>query len=287
MVPSLSRGASTYLADEWGAVRTRVFGGSVRRAARPDQEVGCLEWQGPVDKGGYGILSEAMFSVVEGMKSRTSASRAACWLSHGPPPEPTSQARHLCHNPPCVEPTHLAWGTQLQNSNDSVIALRYPTKLSRDQVDRIRDVYAAGGHSCKALADEYGVAVNTIHSVVSGRTWRWTLTCEQIAALDERKPPPPTAPKPALTDRLAWFAPPKPDGMTDEDHVNRWVLDMSHQHGTTPTEAVQAILSGRWTANRPVTAKTADRLDIGTVLAYAAQHGISTSDAANALAAPH
>lgn len=282
----MSRGLPTYAAEEWERVRARLFSHVERQPLRPDQDIGCLEWQGSTDKGGYGITYVPTLIRPAGWPPHTSTHRLSCFLAHGAPQSPKSQARHLCHNPPCVEPTHLAWGSTRQNVNDSLVAERYRNKLTRDQVDWIRDAYAAGGETIVGLADRYGVSKSAIHSVITGRTWRWTLTSDQLASLATPSPPPAVAPRAPLTDRLAWFAPTTPDGMTEDDHVNRWVLDMALQHGTTPTEAVEAILSGQWATEHRTTPETVDKLDTTAVLAYAAEHGISTSDAANVLAAP-
>ena len=42
---------------------------------------------------------------------------------HGPPPdEATNIAMHTCHNPGCLNPHHLVWGTSLDNSRKGVAA---------------------------------------------------------------------------------------------------------------------------------------------------------------------
>ena len=93
--------------------------------------------------------------------------------------------------------------------------------------------------------------------------------------------------RPTLTERLAWFAPDKPDGISDDDHVNRWVLDLAARNGTTPSAAVAAILSGQWPAERrPIPRQTAEHLDLVEVLDLAARLGVSTSAAADIMSAP-
>ena len=45
------------------------------------------------------------------------------------------------------------------------------SKLSEDKVRQIRLAHAAG-QSCRQLAAQYGVASNSIHAVLQGRTWK-------------------------------------------------------------------------------------------------------------------
>ncbi len=92
---------------------------------------------------------------------------------------------HHCDNPPCVNPTHLFLGTQLDNMRDMVgkghqSASLHPesfrgakngrAKLTEDDVRAIR--LAHDGHNAEALAAEYGVSDGTIYSLLSGKTWR-------------------------------------------------------------------------------------------------------------------
>lgn len=90
--------------------------------------------------------------------------------------------RHLCNNPACVNPKHLAVGTDQDNMDDKVKAGRQPShkgesnpkaKLTKHEVQRIRREYNKGrGVSQVALAFRYGVSPETIYDVVSGRTWK-------------------------------------------------------------------------------------------------------------------
>lgn len=52
--------------------------------------------------------------------------------------------------------------------------LKHERKLTIDQVNNIRReyVYQSSTHGMPALARKYGVAVNTIHKVVRGNTWK-------------------------------------------------------------------------------------------------------------------
>jgi hypothetical protein len=85
--------------------------------------------------------------------------------------------RHICDNPPCCNPAHLALGTAQDNINDmrSRGRERHPggyeskqTKLTREQVEELRRRKRAG-MSSPQLAAEYGVSTPTINRAISGR----------------------------------------------------------------------------------------------------------------------
>lgn len=77
---------------------------------------GCLEWRGWKTKG-YGQIDH------EG--KRYSAHRVACAMLHGPAPKGRNSACHKCHNPGCVNPFHLYWGSQADNAQDMLKAGRH------------------------------------------------------------------------------------------------------------------------------------------------------------------
>ena len=73
------------------------------------QTNGCLEWQPPVDKDGYGHI--CVYGKVVGVH------RLAWELAYGPI-SGGLHVLHHCDNPPCCEPTHLFLGTQADNNAD-------------------------------------------------------------------------------------------------------------------------------------------------------------------------
>lgn len=80
----------------------------------PDE---CWEWHGARLRKGepsYGTLRNGMSN------TRLYAHRFALELELGRPLGPGEQALHACDNPPCVNPSHLRSGDQLQNIADAV-----------------------------------------------------------------------------------------------------------------------------------------------------------------------
>lgn len=51
----------------------------------------------------------------------------------------------------------------------------HQSKLTGGDVARIREIYKAGGRSQQSIADEYGVAQQTIGRAISGKHWKHTL----------------------------------------------------------------------------------------------------------------
>jgi len=57
---------------------------------------------------------------------RLDAHRLVLCLTKGAPPKPTAVAKHAggCRDPGCINPAHLAWGTQKENVREGYIDLR-------------------------------------------------------------------------------------------------------------------------------------------------------------------
>ena len=85
---------------------------------------------------------------------------------------------HKCDNPPCCNPAHLSIGTVAQNSVDMVEKGRAcfgerngMSKLTAELVRKMRDEYAAGGVSQRAIAKAYGISQGHVCAVLAGRRW--------------------------------------------------------------------------------------------------------------------
>jgi len=99
-------------------------------ARRPAREVafrkwfatggGCWEWQGAVDRDGYGIFSYA---------GKTSRAARVSLEFDGRPLSGAEMACHRCDNPRCVRPDHLFAGTNQDNMQDMVRKGRNPDRF--------------------------------------------------------------------------------------------------------------------------------------------------------------
>ena len=134
------------------------------------KDSGCWEWTDAKDKKGYGYYRSP--TPTAGKAHRFSA------LIHG---LDMSQPviRHMCNNPSCVNPDHLASGSVKDNSDDKVKANRQPmgitngrAKLTEQQVLEIRAKYIPWAYSIPMLAKEYGVSNQVIGYIIKGKTWK-------------------------------------------------------------------------------------------------------------------
>ena len=107
------------------------------------------------------------------------------------PDDPTCPERpmvlHWCGDNRCWRPGHLRAGTNAENMADAIrhgtYSMNLPdwrpageqhgmAKLTWEKVRAIRERFAAGGVTKKALALEYGVRESAIRKVISGQRWR-------------------------------------------------------------------------------------------------------------------
>jgi hypothetical protein len=136
-----------------------------------DVEFACLEWKGTLE-GGYGRLIWN--------RSLQLAHRISFMLAFGHYPAELKVLHH-CDNPSCVNPNHLFLGTLLDNARDRKDKGRNGllkgerngrAKLTRAQVDEIRQRYNIGDVSYSMLAAEYGVSSGLISHIIAKRQWR-------------------------------------------------------------------------------------------------------------------
>lgn len=137
-------------------------------------EQGCIEWPYGTSHHGYGIMADGSGTDV--------VTRQVLAITEGPPPVFDgfrTLACHHCDNPPCINPKHLYWGSELDNAQDTVVRNRHPVrrgvdnphaKLTEDDVHAI-DAMLADGHSQEAVAQVFRVGQTAIAAIRSRRTW--------------------------------------------------------------------------------------------------------------------
>lgn len=98
-----------------------------------DEATGCWVFHGKRYREGYGMVS---------VDKRWCRAHRVSFHFHNKDENPLV-VRHLCHNPPCVNPAHLAGGTQKDNA--------------RDRMEAGRGGYLKGAHNGRAVLTEADV----------------------------------------------------------------------------------------------------------------------------------
>lgn len=135
---------------------------------------GCELWTGALTRG-YG---QASFNGRRRLVHRLIAEHY-----HGPAPDGRPCALHICHNPACINPAHLYWGTQADNMNDKMAAGRHGgngdpvgerngnAKLTDLRV-RLARRLGERGAPIAPLARWLGVSRQALSDAVRRKTWR-------------------------------------------------------------------------------------------------------------------
>lgn len=136
----------------------------------------CWAWTGYKHKFGYGMISR------DGRHAMLTTHRVS-WEMHNGAIPPKMVVMHRCDNPACVNPEHLAVGTQGDNMRDArekgrtskPPALRGETngraKLTWEAVETIRARRRAG-QSYSELGRAFGVSKEVARNAALGITWR-------------------------------------------------------------------------------------------------------------------
>lgn len=111
----------------------------------------CVNWPKLKDKDGYGQTRWMIKGSVKWYRMH----RLSLIISTGCDHEHLC-ALHSCHNPSCVNPKHLRWGTLTENNQDREQAKRgRKSKLSEAQVLQLISV---SGKEFKQLAKSFGIS---------------------------------------------------------------------------------------------------------------------------------
>ena len=145
--------------------------GRLLAKARPEGE--CLVLYQRNDRDGYAQASWQG----EGHK----AHRLVLQAHAGAAPEGKRCALHSCHRPACINPEHLRWGSDADNSADAVAANRTAwgersgiAKLTEDDVREIRRLLEETSLLQREIAAMFGVARSRIAHVKLGYDWKRT-----------------------------------------------------------------------------------------------------------------
>lgn len=132
---------------------------------------GCWLWTGPMQQSfGYGKMGHS--------KRKATAAHIISHLLHKGPVEKGAVVRHLCNNPSCVNPDHLAVGTPADNMDDMVRSGRslkgtknHNALLTEEVVAAIKAQLVAGREQT-VIAAEHGVWQTAIQKIYCGESWR-------------------------------------------------------------------------------------------------------------------
>ena len=145
----------------------------IRESVLEDKN-GCWLWCKGLTAGGYGGLKW-------GREQRAHRVSFIVHHNNGQPIGPGLFVCHRCDVPSCVNPKHLFLGTPADNAADRSAKGRSRGQppgegnvnavLTNEQADELRERYAAGGISQRALAKEYGTSQSVVSRVVNRKSY--------------------------------------------------------------------------------------------------------------------
>jgi len=149
------------------------------KSASLSKDSQCINWPYILNKDGYG---SAMHNKIRG------AHRIVYYLAHGNIADEMC-VMHSCDNPACINIQHLSLGTAKENHSDMYKknrcvfqkgVINYKefrgeshglSKLTEDEVRKIRISREKGGFSNREIAKILNMGRQTINDVISRKTW--------------------------------------------------------------------------------------------------------------------
>lgn len=120
----------------------------------------CWIWRGITDRDGYGTIAGKR------------AHRVALHLHTG---DIGDKALHECDRPSCVNPHHLAWGTQKENMNQKKIRGRAAhnrgTTLCSESVKFMREIYDNNQMTIDELSKTFNISYNQTRRILGNFNW--------------------------------------------------------------------------------------------------------------------
>jgi hypothetical protein len=157
------------------AIWVETFRRKIKRNPGP-LDTPCWEWQGGLDKSGYGRLHIKRYHET-GKGRNFIAHRLSYMIFTGAFIEPEEYILHQCHNRLCCNPDHFKLGDHQDNMDDLHDSGRVAgernsnSKLSEDHVWDILALYYDKEWTVSNILEEYDVSRGTITDIVYGRTW--------------------------------------------------------------------------------------------------------------------
>jgi hypothetical protein len=137
-----------------------------------DKTENCWNWVASCLKFGHGHFRVGKRVIL--------AHRYSYELHIGPIPKDMC-VLHKCDNPKCVNPDHLFLGTRINNIEDMDVKNRRivlkgekigTSKLTEKEVSLIKGLLKTNAPR-KGIADYFGVSLQAIEAIQSGRNWSW------------------------------------------------------------------------------------------------------------------
>lgn len=140
------------------------------KVSKTDDDDSCWMWTSATQESGHGII---------GINGENHGAHRVAWELQCGPITDGLYVCHKCDVPGCVRGSHLFLGTHQDNMADMVSKGRSHlgeahgiAKMTNEKVISMRAKYATGQYSQHKLAEEFGIHVMTVNSIVRRKTWK-------------------------------------------------------------------------------------------------------------------